>query len=490
MDSIGPSGTLTMVFDTSVLSDGAFTVSVTLTNGAGNSTATVVNVTKDTLAPPLTVTVPQYANNQNQANFPVYLTGEKLDALTYTLAQGSKSISGSSKVTGDSTWSGTVNLSSFANGPVTLTIVETDAAGNPTTRVMTVTRLVLTVVAPTVALSQGSDSGTSQTDYITNVTTPSFPTTSAAGTTVTVYVNGVPYVPGTVLAPGSYSVTATATDVYGNVSATATAPKTLVIATAAPGGSFGVSGSKTINGQLSTNSKTPTLTLSFTDSIGLATMSVSTDGGVSWSAPRAYASSAGVSLASGDGVYTIEVQITDVAGNTGIYTQTVRLDIGGPTISTSLSPPQSATIGYDGTANIITSYGATDISTVGSVSAKLDGAAFTGTTINIYALMAGTHTLVVTAVDGLGNTSSVTTTFQIHPSLAGIEDAVIAGYAAGMMTSKEETTLLGYLSNTANSIKTDLKNFMNAVNGASTKVLTAAEGTLLTSWAQDLYNRS
>ena len=59
------------------------------------------------------------------------------------------------------------------------------------------------------------------------------------------------------------------------------------------------------------------------------------------------------------------------------------------------------------------------------------------------------------------------------------------------MTSSEETTLLGYLTNTKNTVKVDLTNFMNAVNSASgTKALTAAEATLLTSWAQDLYNRS
>ena len=80
---------------------------------------------------------------------------------------------------------------------------------------------------------------------------------------------------------------------------------------------------------------------------------------------------------------------------------------------------------------------------------------------------------------------------MIHPSLIGVEDAVKAGFAAGAMTSSEQTALLGYLTNTSNPVKTDLTNFLNAVKAQSgTSSLTKAEATLLTSWAQDLYNRS
>jgi len=218
---------------------------------------------------------------------------------------------------------------------------------------------------------------------------------------------------------------------------------------------------------------------------------VSTNGGTTWSAQAAYSASVAVSLASGDGAYTVEVKLTDVAGNTQTYTQTVRLDTTGPTISASLSTAQSTTLGYDGRANITASYSATDISSVGSLSATLDGVAFTGTTINIYTLTAGAnHTLAVTAVDGLGNTSTTTLTFVIHPSLIGVEDAVKAGFTAGAMTSSGQTALLGYLTNTSNPVKTDLTNFLNAVKAQSgSNSLTKAEATLLTSWAQDLYNR-
>jgi hypothetical protein len=293
------------------------------------------------------------------------------------------------------------------------------------------------------------------------------------------------------LADGSYTVTAKSTDVAGNTS-TGTAPKTLVIYTAGDPGSFTVAGAKTINGQLSTSSKTPTLTLSFTDPVGLWTMQVSTDGGASFGTAQAYATSVGVTLGAGDGIYTVEIRVVDVAGNAETSTLTVRLDTTGPAVSASLSPGQISALQYDGTANITGSYTATDISNVTSLTATLDGIAFTGSVINVYSLTAGsTHTLAITAVDGLGNTTTVSIAFVIHPSLTGVEDAVKAGFSAGGMSSTEETTLLAYLTNASNPVKTDLTNFINAVKAQSgTKSLTAAEATLLTSWAQDLYNRS
>jgi hypothetical protein len=490
MDQIGSTGTLTMQLNLATAAEGPVTVSVTLTNGAGNSTATTHVETKATIPPPLAVTVPPYINNANAGNYPISATGGALYYVNYSFTDGKTTISGGKWFTGNGSYATAVSLSTLKNGPVTMTVTETDFAGNQTVSVASLYKQVATVATPTVALSSASDSGVSNSDYITNVSTPQFTTTSASGTTVTVYVGGVVYTTGQSLAAGSYTVTAVATDAYGNSSATATAAKTLVIDPNPPAGSWTVSGGKIINGTLSTNNKTPALALSFIDPGGIATMSVSTNGGSTWTAPASYSSSLTASLANGDGLYTIEVKLTDIAGNTGIYTQTVLLDTAGPTISATLSAPQQS-IGYDGTANISATYSATDISSVGSLTSALDGAALTGTTINIYTLAAGSHTLVVKAVDGVGNTSTTTLTFAIHPSLVGIEDAVNAGRAAGAMSTGEQAALLGYLTNTTNSVKTDLTNFMNAVKAQSgSNSLTKAEATLLTSWAQDLYNRS
>jgi hypothetical protein len=78
---------------------------------------------------------------------------------------------------------------------------------------------------------------------------------------------------------------------------------------------------------------------------------------------------------------------------------------------------------------------------------------------------------------------------ELHPSLTGVISAVKYGQSNGSVTSAESTKLQGLL-NAANPVKTNLTNFMNEVKAHSGKAISAAEATLLLSWAQDLYNRS
>jgi hypothetical protein len=262
------------------------------------------------------------------------------------------------------------------------------------------------------------------------------------------------------------------------------APKTLVIVTAPPAGSWTISGGKVIGGVLSTNSKTPTLALSFTDLGGISTMAVSINGGA-YSSAVAYASSLGVSLAAGDGLYTVTVRLTDVAGNVGTYSQTVRLDTTGPVISSSLSAPQLISSGYyDGSADITISASATDVSGVSSIQILLDSTTtVTNGAIDVDKLLAGTHTIKITAVDALGNTSTSTLTFYLHPSRKGIGNAVNEGVAAGLITSTEGSKLLSILNSTSYTLATDLNNFITEVSRQSG--VTAAEATILNSWAKD-----
>jgi hypothetical protein len=230
------------------------------------------------------------------------------------------------------------------------------------------------------------------------------------------------------------------------------------------------------------------LTLSYSDLGGMSTVAVSINGGA-YSTPQAYTSSIPISLGPADGLYTIAVQLTDLAGNTTTSTLSVRLDTTGPTIAVTLSAPQGTMVAgtYDGTAIITGAISASDVSTVGSNSIKLDSAGFNSTSINIYTLAAGTHTLSVTSVDALGNSTTLSTTFTVDPSLTGVEDLVKYAYSVGLITSTVETSLLGYLTNTSNTLATDLTNFENAVSAdiTSSKV-TSAEGALFNGWAQAL----
>ena len=480
---IGSSKTLTLYMNLEGLAEGALTVTTTITNVAGNSSSSTTTVKKSTAAPPLAVTAPTVINSTNVSAFPISATGVASATVSYSFTDGTTTITGSGKFSASGTWSANVVLTTLKTGPVTLTVTETETGGNKAVFTEKLNDVVAKLATPTVTLAPASDSGLSSSDYITNVSKPEFIVATAAGTTATVYVNGTAYT-GQKLADGSYLVTVTATDAYGNT-ATGSAPKTLVIATATPAGGFTVTGAKTIGAEQVIATATPTLALSYSASDGLGSIEVSTNGGASWEAVKVPASSVGVALGSGDGARTIEVRVTDVAGNTVTSTLTLRLDTTGPTISASLSSPQSA-IGYDGTALIGMTISSSDLSGVASMTIMLDATtALTGSTINVYSLLAGTHTIVITAVDGVGNTSTQTITFQLHPSRKGIAAAVAAGEASKAITASEQTTLLADLNNSANSLTTDLNNFIAAVKLQSGKAVSAAEAKILIDWAQD-----
>ena len=96
-------------------------------------------------------------------------------------------------------------------------------------------------------------------------------------------------------------------DAAGNVSAPASASITLD--TAPPIGGVVING-----GAAYTSSTAVMLTLSATDSSGVAWMLFSNDG-VNWTAPQAYSTTANWTLTSGDGVKTVYAEFMDAAGN-------------------------------------------------------------------------------------------------------------------------------------------------------------------------------
>jgi hypothetical protein len=469
---------------------------VTLTNGAGDSSATTLVIMKDATPPALSLSLPPYINNANVTSVPITAFGEVGASASYTISDGTTTISGSKSIPASGKWNLNPNVSSLKDGTLTLTVTETDAAGNPTVQTATIVKRTTPPPTPTVTLNPLDDSGSSASDYVTSVSAPRITVTAAAGTTTTVYVNGAVYT-GQKLADGSYTVTAVSFDAYGNAS-TGTAPHTLVVDTAPPSGSFSIAGAKTINGQLAVASQSPTLQLSLSGTgSSLWQMSFSTDGGVTFSAPVAYAASATVALPGTNAVYTLVVRATDVAGNTATFTQTVRLDTVGPATSYTLTAPTNAG-SYDLGTNPTLSYSANDLDGVSTISAILDSTTTvsSGGAINIYTLTAGTHTIAITATDGLGNVSVLTVTFQVHATIAGLVNAVNYGVSHGLITSSLQSSLLATLQsaqtalNAGNnaSAKTYLNQFVTQLQGAGSKI-TSSFATLLKGWAQDLIAR-
>jgi hypothetical protein len=499
MDFVASNGTVVIPVYLVSLLDGPLTISVTLTNGAGDSSATTLVVTKDTVAPALSVSAPPYINSLNVSSYQAVATGEVGATANYSITDGTTTLTGTrSAIPSSGKWNANINATKLKDGPVTLTITETDPAGNNTVSVVNLVKVTVLPAAPTVALNALDDSGASSTDYMTNVTAPRFTVTAPAGTTTAVYVGGVLYT-GQKLADGSYTVTATATDIYGNVSAAGTAPKQLVVDTSAPTGTVTVAGAKTFNGQLATNTPTPTLQLSFADRSGVSQMAFSIDGGNTWTAWQVYGTSATITLPAADGIYTVVVKLLDVAGNTGTYSQTLRLDRTGPAITSTMTAPTNSG-SYDLGTNPTFTYGATDVDSVSTIGATLDSSTTnisSGSSINLYTLGAGTHTLTIKATDGLGNVSTTTVTFQIHSTISGLINAVNYGGTSGYINSSTQSTLLSILNsakaaqtagNTA-SAKSYVNQFITQVQSAGSVKIAASYAALLVSWGQDLYAR-
>ncbi len=234
----------------------------------------------------------------------------------------------------DGNWSAT--LTGLVEGVNDITAVATDLAGNVSdvSATLSVTVDLTAPDAPVVGLLPADDSGASESDGITKVTTPTISGTAEAGTTVTVFQDGEEI--GTVtadeegnwsltvpsaLADGSYTFTATARDAAGNTSAlsgglTVTvdtqapgAPELKVLAlTSTDGGALAISGTAAASSTVQV--------LVDGEVIGEATA----DGAGNWTLNYE-----GPALESGS--YTLTAAAVDAAGNAGPVSAAFRLGV-------------------------------------------------------------------------------------------------------------------------------------------------------------------
>jgi len=138
-----------------------------------------------------------------------------------------------------------------------------------------------------------------------------------------------------------------------------------------------------------------------------------------------------------DGSYTVDAKGSDRCGNqSGATTKTVSLDTQGPTIT--LTSPQPEGVVFDSNDLSSIAYTALDsASGAGSDSVTFDGAAGTnGQTLDMFLLAPGTHTVVVTATDALGNSSTLTRHFKVQASAASLEANIQRARNEGSITSQ------------------------------------------------------
>ena len=448
-------------FSPSGLSDGAHTIVASQTDSFGNTGAASLSFTLDTTAP--VVAIGSSGGATNQAAQTITGTVDVADAgATVTILDGT-TVLGSAVVQPNGSWSIPVTLNSGNN---VLTAQVSDAAGNTgTSGAVTYTLSTTAPSGGTPALATASDSGTSQTDGITDVTAPSFAITLnptvAAGDTVQLLLGGsalahpvthtitaadvaagsvsLTVTAGDLGADGTKSITAQFSDVAGNSSTTAA--DVITLDTTAPVVAIGSSGgptnqaAQTISGTVDVADAGSTVTLFDNGSAtALGTATVGSDG--SWST--------GVTLP-GNGSHSIVAKDTDAAGNAGSSSAVVyNLSTTGPTLTEALTIDTGSSASDRITSNdALTGSGLAN--TV--VHFTIDGSAI-ATTVTATAagawsftpsgLADGAHTIVASQTDSFGNTGTASLSFTLDTTAP-----VVAIGSSGGPTNQAAQTITG-----------------------------------------------
>ena len=336
-----------------------------------------------------------------------------------------------------------VTSSALGDGVHSFKVTATDSAGNasalsPGTSVTIDTAMPTTPPAPT--LAPGSDSGSSNSDGLTNVTTPTFTGTTEPGAAVTLFADGAPAgtatangvgaysITSSLLGAGTYGFTVSATDLAGNVSAVS-AGTTVIIDTGVPPIPSApvltaASDSGTSNTDRITNVTLPTF-----GGTAEANSTVTLFAGVSLvgttTANGAGAYSVTVSAPVGDGTYVFTVKATDPAGNTsassGGTSVTIDTVIAVPAAPALIPASDSGSSSSDGITKVTTPT-FTGTTEPGATVTLFEGVTVLGSSIadgggnwNISSstLSEGVHTAYVKAVDLAGNASASSPTSQM-----------------------------------------------------------------------------
>jgi hypothetical protein len=402
-------------FVTTGFVDGIYSLTVTATDSAGNFSTTTVTWRRDTIPPPVpVVSAPSSPGNTRAPAFPV---DEPEAPVTYTCT-----VTGPSTVTVTACGpTVTLDLSSAADGTYTVFVTATDPAGNQSLA-GSVSWVLDTIAppAPTVTAPRTPDHDRSPTftvtdtesgvQWICNVTGPGSATIASCGPATVLDLSTAP--------DGTYTVTVSAVDAAGNVSAVGTATYTLdttpppapaVTAPASPSHdltpTYGISDGE--------NGVTLTCVLTGPNGNTVFTGGCPADGTFDTSSR-------------GDGLYTLTVTATDAAGNSSSTTVTWTRDTVAPPapgVSAPASPAQGRTVSFTVTDS---EAGVTYTCTVSGPSGASVTSCGPNTVVNLSGSADGTYTLTVTATDAAANTSSGTSASYILDTTAPTTPTVSA----------------------------------------------------------------
>lgn len=430
----------------SSLDDGTYPVTVTATNLAGNQSAvsSALTVTIDTVEPDMpTVTSPEHLEIVSTATPTISGDAEPHTTLTAGTNGDTHTCTEGHGIDHTGQWDCTPTAP-LDEDDHELVVFVTDLAGNDSEE-HSFTTFTVDITAPDALdapdLASASDSGVSNTDNLTNVTTPTFTGTCIDGDTVQLYADGA-LVGQTTCTDGSYAVqptdpldegehdiTVTATDPGGNVSAPSD-PLTITIDTSVdtptvapdltPTSDTGPSNTDDV-----TNDTTPTFTGTCTDGESVTLYSGSTV--IAQAACSGGSFTATASPALGEGQHQISFTVTDPAGNVSGNSPilTITIDITAPGAPVITTPPNNtatnnrhpaiAGTGTNGNYIQVFDNGSPVTCAEGTITVQSD----TWSCTPLSALSTGSHTFTATQADLAGNVSgnsnAVTLLIDITP---------------------------------------------------------------------------
>ena len=381
-DAVGP---VTLTYSKSagtVLPFGTTSVTVTATDGAGNSSSATFTVLVQDMTPPAIVAPDLTVEATSAAGAKVTLAPTATDAvgpvtLSLSIASGS----------------------TFALGTTPVTVTATDGHGNVSTKTFNVTVRDTTPPALTVS-SNVTVEATSAAGA--TATYSAAAATDAVGPVTITYSQAS----GTLFPLGVTTVTVTATDGASNVS---TKTFTVTVKDTTPPAITSVSGNQTAEATSAAGAVVTYAAATATDAVGPVLIS--------------YSKASGATFALG--TTTVTVTATDGAGNHSSATFTVTVK---DTTPPALTAPNMTVEATQSTGWKVGTFAATATDVVGPVT--LTYSKSVGTVLPF-----GTTTVTVTAKDGAGNSSTATFTVLVQdttpPAITASDVTIEATSAAG-----------------------------------------------------------
>jgi sugar lactone lactonase YvrE len=366
------------------LQEGANTITIVARDNNGTVTTIVRQVIKDTQAPVVTITLP--LNNSITNQLAVNVSGTVTDATAITLVINNNPVS----ITSGGAFQTNVALTEGKNN---ITVTATDAAGNITKTTKTV---IKDTQPPIVIIASPVD------NLITNVSSLSMNGTINDSTACTLTIDGtsVPIATGAFnyqlsLIEGQNIITVIATDAAGN---TTSVTRSIRLDTQAP-----VCILQSPLDGLVTNHPVLAMKGIVTDSTkislvvnGIAQVLKSDESFID-------------SIKLSEGLNTITVTATDVAGNTSTTVRAVLLDTQPPVVTIIVPPDSSVTnnpfVPINGTVTDLTAI----TLTINGTSVPISNGAFNS---NVH-LSDGFNIIQLIASDSLGNSTIISRTIQL-----------------------------------------------------------------------------